>query len=541
MEGHASTWHDGGVALRTLAGEIVALAAERVGDRYKHSWNSRLAYDWIAQNPLYASSLGGAGDHFVDAANGLVHQDHHLFHAASAYFSSGWDSTAVLVMDGQGHRDGHLSSTSIWAGAGGAVAFIEEHHPTSETFAGQSLGHFYSSIGALAGMKGLYDEGKTMALAAYGRPSDFLEWLRERVYAADDGTYVIDPAFVLAVLGHTFGPEYFEWPPQPDDVCDLWEEVIKIRGQPLRPADAPVSQIDMDTAFAGQVLLEEMICGLACRAQKLTGASRLCLSGGVALNCVANQRIASTGIFEDVHIGPVPADDGQALGKLLLRIAQEGGGARRRALSPYLGPRYQPAEIDRALGRHAGQVRHERLIVPILVETIVDALEAGRVVALWQGQSEIGPRALGHRSIIADARFEWMRAHLNSRVKDREWYRPIAPIVMEEHAARYFMLDKPSPYMARAVPVRGEMQPAIPSGVHVDGSARVQTVNRAQEPFCYEILCRYLGRTGIPLLLNTSFNRRNEPLVETPDDALADFIEMEIDLLVLDDRVVLKT
>ncbi|MFC6093389.1 carbamoyltransferase [Saccharothrix lopnurensis] len=540
VHGHASTWHDGGIALLTPEGEIVALASERVGERYKHHWNSGLAYHHLRGIDRYSRSFGGDDDHYIDNSVGLVPCDHHLYHAASTFFGSGYDEAAVLVLDGQGESGGHLATTSIWHGVGPDLRLVEELNPSSGPFAAESIGHFYTAVGALAGMRELYAEGKTMALAAYGRPSPLLDLLREHAGTLPDGTYRVAPGFVRAVLANTLGREFFGWGSATPEDQALWDGFVAARGAPPGNARHAVTRADMDTAYAGQVILEEIVLGLAERARRLTGSTRLCLAGGVALNCVVNGRVARQSAFDQVFVVPAPGDDGQAIGKVLLEVKRRRLPVDTTMRTAYYGPRYPTSMVDRALDAVRSRVRSARLDQDDLLAEVVDRLERGEVVGWYRGRSELGPRALGHRSILADPRQPEVRDHVNSVIKEREWFRPLAPVVVEERAHEFFELDRPSPLMTFAVPVRPAARAVIPAVTHVDGTARVQTVSAEQDEVCHRLLCRFADRTGVPVLLNTSFNRRDEPLVETPADAVAAFLAMPLDALVLEDHLVTK-
>jgi carbamoyltransferase len=539
VHSHATTWHDGGVAMLLPSGEIVALAAERVGDRYKHSWSSRLAYEHLRSLPSYAPYFGGPLDRFIDSAAGLQTDGHHLYHAAGAFYGSGFDHAAVLVIDGQGPQGGHLSSTSIWRGDGSALSLVEELYPTSGHFAAQSLGHFYTAIGAMAGMTQLHDEGKTMALAAYGRPSRFLDFLRRFAGSNGDGGFRLDPRFTVGILANTLGRAYFGWEPPERGTQAVWDEFLELRGGQL-PVGGTVSQDDADIAYAGQVILEEIVLGLVGRAHALVSSSNLCLAGGVALNCVANGRVVREGPFGRVFVIPAPGDDGQAIGKLLLEARRLGYAGDLEIKTAYYGPEYPASAVDAALRAARGALRRLPVRGEELLHEVAARLDRGQVVGWYQGRSELGPRALGHRSILADPRRSGMREHVNRRVKDREWYRPLAPIVIEERAADFFELRGPSPFMTIAVQVRPDRRRLLPSCTHVDGSARVQTLARAQDPRCHQLLRMFELRTGVPVLINTSFNRRGEPLVETPHDAVRAFESMALDVLALEDNLVEK-
>jgi carbamoyltransferase len=539
VHSHATSWHDGGVALLTRSGEIVALAAERVRDRFKHSYDSRLAYEYLRERDEYRNEFENARDRFISVEQRLSEEDHHRFHAACAFFGSGFGHAAVLVVDGQGCRGDHIAPTSIWCGSGSALEPVEELFPTHEDFADHSLGHFYTAVGALAGMTDQYEEGKTMALAAYGGPSPFLEWLRERVRVEPDGRYWIEPDFVRAVLGHTLVPKLgFRWDPPSQAQRELWEEIARVRGRPIRPGEP--DQVDMDTAFAGQAMLEELLLGLARRAHTLTGAKRLCVVGGVALNCVANERLVREGPFEEVFVPPAPSDDGQALGKLLLEIEEMELPVETTMRTAYLGPAYDSPDFEEATQMLSEDATLYEGREDELIERVVSLLAAGKVVALCQGRSELGPRALGHRSIVADPRSPEMREHLNRRVKHREPYRPLAPMVTEERVSEFFELEGASPFMTRAVMVRADKRSVIPAVTHVDGSARVQTISAEQDLRCHLLLRAFERSTGIPVLLNTSFNDRGEPLVETPADAAKMFLRMRIDALLIGKQLAVK-
>lgn len=538
VHSHATSWHDGGVAVLSPNGEILALASERVGDRRKHSWDSRLAYEYLKSFPEYRPLFGGPGDRFIDNSVGLYPDEHHLFHAASTFYGSGFADAAVLVVDGQGYCTDRLVTTSLWSGTDAGLRLVEERASLGGVFAADSIGHFYTAVGTLAGMGSLHDEGKTMALAAYGRPSPFLDRLRAYAKANEDGTYWVDRRFVSTVLANTLGRELFGWAaPAPRDQI-LWDELVAARKRP--PEVARFDQDDMDIAYAGQVILEEILLGLARRAHRLTGSSRLCLAGGVALNCVANGRILDEGPFREVFVVPAPGDDGQAIGKLLHEVRSQGLAVDTTMRTAYYGPRYPPEAVEEAVRELGDRAEHVRLSEHEVVEQTAARLAGGQVVGWWQGRSELGPRALGHRSILADPRLDGMRERINSEVKEREWFRPLAPMVPEERAAEFFELDQPSPFMTLAVKVRPSSRQLIPAVTHVDGTARVQTIRRDQDERCHRLLRRFGERTGIPVLLNTSFNRREEPLVETPTDACQAFLAMNLDALVLENHLLAK-
>lgn len=466
-------------------------------------------------------------------------QEHRLYHAYSTFWASPFNSAAVLVTDGQGPHEGFTVATTTWRGTRESINLIETPFQTSGPFMPNSLGHFYTAISALAGMAGLYEEGKTMGLAAYGKPSKFLEHLRTYIRSEQDGTFFLDSAFIYAVFGNTFGPNYYGWSPQPPEIQKIWNEILAMRSVPVRTNDAPVSQDDMDIAYAGQTLLEEVVLGLARRLKQQTGERNICLAGGVALNCSINGKLLTSGLFDDVYVIPAADDSGQALGRLFCDLHLDGVSLPTQIGSPYLGPRYSKKEVKSAVSSTEDvYIAYEGF--PIVSQVAAKLIAEGKVMGWFQGRSEIGPRALGNRSILADPRNPLMRGHINQDVKHREWYRPVAPAVLEEDGSLYFHLDRPLPFMLFAVQARAEKVGEIPSAVHVDGSARVQTVNESQNPRFYQLISEFKSLMGVPVLINTSFNDRGEPIIESPADALSAFKRMNLDALVIGDYLVLK-
>lgn len=443
------------------------------------------------------------------------------------------------MADGQGPQNGRTVSTTTWKGTRKSIDLIEIPYQSSGPFIPQSLGHFYTAISALTGMTSLYEEGKTMGLAAYGKPSKFLDYLRMYMRSEPDGTFFLNPAFIYAVFGNTFGPRYYGWSPQAPEIQRIWDEILELRTTPMRVENGPVSDDDMDIAYAGQILLEEAVLGLAKRLKEQTGERNLCFAGGVALNCSANGKLLTSGLFENVYVVPPADDSGQALGRLFHDLHSDGIAINPEIGLPYLGPLYSKTEIYSAMVR-VGGIHVQPLGFPGVAQAASRLIAEGKVVAWFQGRSEIGPRALGNRSILADPRNQRMRDHLNKNVKHREWYRPVAPAVLEQDAHLYFHLDRPLPFMLFAVQAKAEKVAEIPSAVHVDGSARVQTVSKQQNSRFYRFLQEFKLFTGISVLINTSFNDQGEPIVESPTDALLVFKRMNIDALVLGDFLILK-
>jgi carbamoyltransferase len=280
------------------------------------------------------------------------------------------------------------------------------------------------------------------------------------------------------------------------------------------------------------------------RAKVLTGSDNLCFAGGVALNSVTNRRIIESEMFNKAFILPAAGDDGQALGRLLYRSHQNGAQSdsthKYEMEDVYLGPKYEDEEIQDVLRKYKDEVIFQHLDEDDLVEKTARSIASGKVLGWWQGRSELGPRALGNRSILADPRNPEMKDYINFRVKHREWFRPLAPSVGIDSVNDYFMTNIPLPYMLVVAETRQNKRDQIPAVVHVDGTARVQTVTQTQNPIYYGLIKRFENITGVPVILNTSFNDAGEPLVESPKDSLKTFLRMNLDHLVIENFFVTK-
>jgi carbamoyltransferase len=545
IESHNTTWHDGGTAVLIPTGKIYALASERVGERYKHSWDSTESYEYLKSRLVkYKDCFNSKTDFFttIDKENteSLFAPRHHLYHAAGTFMGSGFKDAAILVVDGQGPEGNQWVATTLWKGGQGKIDMLENFYPETEPFVPSSIGHFYTAIGSLAGMQNLHEEGKTMGLAPYGKHSHFVEYFRQYAYTKKDGSFYIDPMFVCAIFGNTFGPRFYQWGIQPPHIQKTWNEILSLRSIPMRKRDDNVSQDDMDIAYAGQLILDDIILGLVHRIKELTGSKNLCMAGGVALNCTSNMKILQSGIFRNVYIFPASDDSGQAIGKLFYNILFNNIPVQTKMSSPYLGPEYTDEEIRRSF---MGESKL-KVVSNTWEDTLANAasyLQVGNIIGWFQGRSEIGPRALGHRSILADPRKNEIRVRINSEIKFREWFRPLAPIIIEEETSNYFEIDRQSPFMMFATKVRSEKISLIPAVVHVDNSARIQTVRKNQEERLYSLLKEFQILTGIPILVNTSFNRKDEPIVETPKDAIKSFLLMNLDALVIDKYLLVKS
>jgi carbamoyltransferase len=465
----------------------------------------------------------------------IAYSEHHLSHAASAFYPSPFESAAVLTFDGVGE----WATSSIAHGRGNGITM------QSELRFPDSIGLFYSAMTAFCGFEVNDGEYKLMGLAPYGEPR-YAEALRERVVqVADDGSVRLDQRW----FAYRAGGRMTRRP-----LAELLD------GPPLVPGTQP-GQREADIARSVQVVLEEIVLRMADHAHRQTGETRACLAGGVALNCVANERLLAEGPFEEIWVQPASGDAGGAVGAALWGWHGVHGHPRtaepqRDSMSgAFLGPSFSTDEVHSWLDECG--LDHEVLDDDELFRLVAAELDDGHTVGWFRGRAEFGPRALGHRSILADPRDSTMAQRLNIAVKGREGFRPFAPAVLEEHASDWFELDRESPYMLftakvhekRLLPDRnGEdrsfaerlsgVRSEIPACTHVDNSARVQTVSRATNADFHRLLEEFHALTDCPVLINTSFNRAGEPVVLTPADALRCFAGTALDVLVLENCVV---
>ncbi|CAD6538124.1 carbamoyltransferase [Paraburkholderia sabiae] len=452
-----------------------------------------------------AQLLDGAPHHLSKRFKGVDRDDcfkwhfvdHHLAHEASAFLASPFDDTAVLTMDGRGEG----VTTSMGQFVNGTYVRLRQVELP------HSLGLLYEAVTAWLGFLHSSDEYKVMALASYGQPV-YIDQFRAIVRVRQDGTYTVDAPRLVERFG-----------------------TARERGGPLE-------QRHFDIANSLQCVLEETVLHLARWLHHQTGLTRLCMAGGVALNCVMNSKIRDLGPFDEVWVQPAAGDAGTALGAALWTDYRERGDKTRHwAMNhAYLGPEYGDDEIERFLKWSKIPYRRARDVVS---ET-ADMLAANKVIGWYQGRTEFGPRALGARSILASPVDSHMQARLNE-IKDREDFRPVAPVVMEEHAADWFVGGQRAPFMLFVFDVREEQAARIPAVRHVDGTARVQTVNREQHALYYDLLDAFRQRTGVPVLVNTSFNTRGEPMVNSPRDAVESFWTSPLDALVIGPFIVEKT
>lgn len=435
--------------------------------------------------------------------------DHHLCHMASCFFPSSFEEAAILIMDGAGEA----ACTTAGVGRGTELTRVGEHRLP------HSLGHFYAAITGYLGFKMLDGEYKLMGLSPYGDPGG-ARWIREHLLKTTaPGEYALDTGVLdyhRALRGIFTGgfSDYFG-PPRP------------------RSEDAPFDERHRDIAASAQRAFEEVVLDLAAELRRRTGLKALTIAGGCGLNCTANGRILGSGSFEQIYVPPVPHDAGGAMGAAMLLYTELTGKRPEPIVHAQLGPAFDEAAIRAALSGF-GKLDAERLAEPELLGRSADLLAKGGVMAWFQGAMEYGPRALGNRSFLADARHDSVRDTLNEKIKKRELFRPFAPSVKAEKASEYFEIAQPSPFMTIIVPVREDKRAVIPAVTHVDGTARPQTVDRAVNPRYWGLLDRFESLTGVPLLLNTSFNIQ-EPIVCTPQEALTTFSASGVDALALGD------
>ncbi len=456
--------------------------------------------------------------------------EHHQAHLASTFFVSPFEHAAVLSADGLGDF-----ASTMWAtGEGhrlqvhGAIAFPH------------SLGMYYTALTQYLGFWKFGDEYKVMGLAAYGEPA-YLDEFRRIVRGA-------------GALSFRLGLEYFSHHRDGADMTwresdktpslgRLYSDYMEQRLGPTRAADAPVEQHHRNAAATLQARLEEVLFDLLRALHERTGQKALCLAGGVAFNCVANGKLFDRTPFEQIYVQPAAGDAGLAVGAAYYVYHQILGQPRSFVMDhAYWGPEFSAEQVRQALERSwvadSGfrvTVLPEEDLIKVAAKEIAD----GKILGWFQGRMEWGPRALGNRSILADPRRAEMKDILNQRIKHRETFRPFAPSIVEEATAEYFERSYPSPFMTLAYPVRPEKRAAIPAPTHVDGTGRLQTVSRATNPRFWRLLCEFGNLTGVPVVLNTSFNE-NEPIVCRPEEAIDCFLRTKMDVLVLGNTLVSK-
>jgi carbamoyltransferase len=489
---------------------------------------------WIPAEIEQTLEQAGAGK-----PDKLYFTEHHESHAASAFFPSPFPRAAILTLDGVGE----WTTTSIGRGEGNRIKMLEEiHFP-------HSLGLLYSAFTYFTGFKVNSGEYKLMGLAPYGEPV-YADIIREHLIdIRDDGSFRLNLDYFGYLDGLTMTNDKF----------------AELFGGPPRQPETDISKREMDLARSIQVVTEEVVLKMAKHAARLTGEKHLCLAGGVALNCVANGRILREGPYDDIWIQPAAGDAGGALGAALfvwhqvLDNQRQADGQQDLMSGAYLGPAFADDEVAAWLDAH--DFPYRRLAEDELAPEVARLIAEHRVVGLFQGRMEFGPRALGSRSIIGDARSPKMQSVLNLKIKYRESFRPFAPTCLEERIGDYFEIDRPSPYMLLVAQVRQERHAPlqgdedrlsvfervnrprsdIPAITHVDYSARIQSVASQTNPRYHEIIKAFQDLTDYGIIINTSFNVRGEPIVCTPEDAYRCFMRTQMDNLVMGNLVLTKS
>jgi carbamoyltransferase len=493
--------------------------------------------DKLFQKSVILDALKDHLDKTTDWSSKLLFSEHHLSHAASAFFPSPFEEAAVLTMDGVGE----WATTSLAVGKGNTLNVTNDiHFP-------HSLGLLYSAMTYYTGFKVNSGEYKVMGLAPYGEPK-YANLIKDHLIdIKEDGSFHLDMSYFNYCTGLTMTSDRFN---------DLF-------GAPPRKSESILGQREMDLAASIQAVTEEVVIKLAKGIKKSTGLNNLCLAGGVALNCVANGKLLRENVFDKIWIQPASGDAGGAVGAALaayyLMLAQPRKVDKQDGMQgSYLGPEFGQADIEQRLSQ-AG-AKFDVVSDTQLIEQTAQALADGLAVGWHQGRMEFGPRSLGARSIIADARSPTVQKQLNLKVKYRESFRPFAPSILREDVADWFEINTDSPYMLLVADVKKEKQLAmteaqkqlfgieklnvprseIPAVTHVDYSARIQTVSKDTNPKYHALISKFKEITGCPVLVNTSFNVRGEPIVCSPEDAFNCLMGTDIDFLVVGNCILRK-
>jgi carbamoyltransferase len=474
----------------------------------------------------------------LDLKNKIMFSGHHLSHAASAFFASPFQDAAVLTIDAVGEWD----TSSIGLGHGSNLELLET------TRFPHSLGLLYSSFTSFLGFRVNSAEYKVMGLAPYGIPK-YVSLIKENIVQVnDDGSIFLNM-------------EYFDFLRVLKMESSKFSELFETSA---RNPEELLTQKDMDIAASLQIVTEEIVVNKALYAKRLTGMNNLCMAGGVALNCVANGNLLKRKEFKNIWVQPAAGDAGGSIGAALafyfLALKNNRDKVKGDLMkNSYLGPAYTTPQVEASLNKF--NLNYSKPSHSIKIESVVNALISGQVVGWFSGQMEFGPRSLGARSILADPRSTSMQSKLNLSIKFRESFRPFAPSVLEECAQEWFDLEQPSPYMMFTAEIKGKHRIAepedyetytgidklkiprstVPAITHIDYSARVQTVNERDNPKFYELISEFYKITGVPTLINTSFNVRGEPIVNTPEDAINCFLATDMDLLCIEDFLVFKS
>jgi len=460
---------------------------------------------------------GEISKHLKDFNGEIIFPEHHMSHAAHAFFTSPFDEAAILTVDGVGE----------WTTASFGTAHDTTIKLTDDIRWPHSVGLFYSAFTYFLGFKVNEGEYKLMGLSAYGKPKYYDLIMKNLVDVKNDGSIHLNM-------------KYFSFTHDKVMTNQKFSDLFRI---PPRKEDSKVEQIHYDIAASAQLVLEDILLKMVNHVHKKTGMTNLCFGGGVALNGVANYRILKDGPFENLHIPPSPGDGGSAVGCAQYlyychnqnkRMIEDN--VERIKNNIFVGPSHSNSEIKSFLDTN--KIDYKFLETNSLLQTVAKLIVEGNVVGWYQGKMEWGPRALGNRSIIADPRNAKMKDILNEKIKHRESFRPFAPCILEEYTSEYFDVDVPSPYMLLVAPVKKPEK--IPAVTHVDGTARLQTVSKDINLLFYNLITEFHKITGIPVLINTSMNVRGEPIVDTPEQAYNMIVKTDMDYIVMGDYIIKK-
>ena len=455
--------------------------------------------------------------HLKDFNGEIIFPEHHMSHAAHAFFTSPFDEAAILTVDGVGE----------WTTASFGTAHNTTIKLTNDIRWPHSVGLFYSAFTYFLGFKVNEGEYKLMGLSAYGKPKYYDLIMENLVDVKNDGSIHLNM-------------KYFSFTYDKVMTNQKFSDLFRI---PPRKEDSKAEQIHYDIAASAQLVLEDILLKMVNHVHKKTGMTNLCFGGGVALNGVANYRILKEGPFENLHIPPSPGDGGSAVGCAQYlyychdknkRMMEDN--VERIKNNIFVGPSHSNDEIKSFLD--INKIDYKFLETNSLLQTVAKLIVEGNVVGWYQGKMEWGPRALGNRSIIADPRNVKMKDILNEKIKHRESFRPFAPCILEEYTSEYFDVDVSSPYMLLVAPVKKPEK--IPAVTHVDGTARIQTVSKDINLLFYNLITEFYKITGVPVLINTSMNVRGEPIVDTPEQAYNMIVKTDMDYIVMGDYIIKK-
>lgn len=536
--------NDGGCALIDDGFPIVAIAEERITrKKYDSGFINSLNYclenahcligdidcfvfSNCCDEPLdinFIKDILQKGNLYIPENKIIINKSHHLSHAASVFYPSQFDRSLILIVDNEGnilkktsdnYWENSLERTSLYVGEGTKIRFLERHNDEPGDL---GIGGAYNYFTHWLGFNSYKDAGKTMGLASYGE--NFFKGLK----LFSKGRCCLENT-------------------NKDKLGSVRRFFIKKAGIDIGESGKSTkkpNKTQEDVAFFVQKEVERILVEIVKNAVKKYKIKNLCISGGVALNCVANYEIFKKTGIEKIFIQPASGDDGQCLGNAYLGyFIKKKSGKRKEVSSFYLGKRYSDVDIKRVIDNYSDKIEYTES--KTLYKTVAKLIASGKIIGWFQGGSEFGPRALGNRSIFADPRDYKMKSHINKKVKFRESFRPYAPVILEKYLNQYFALDFPSPFMLFAPSVYPNKVSLIPAVTHVDGTARVQTVNKEQNSRLCSLIGEFEKITGIPILLNTSFNVNGEPIVESPEDAIKCFIGTNIDVLVIGNYIINK-